>query len=420
MEVAFKSLGGRDANQGLILRSLDKLADRLAPTTACTIQIMCFAFTDKIIAAKLVDLAKTKPALKIEIIADWSQRSAASASILPDLVAANIPNIIVKYKIDFPYRLSRKTGQPEWDYLASCGMLHHKTMLVCVEDQPNFLTFGSYNWSARGCDAYENTVLLEQNSQTSSVLDSFRAEFLGLWNDPTQTTSPTNATKLASRARAMLVAGANLKDPESLNRLLGEFDRPKFDPQKSTLCSEQIIPAFSAKHILEEKPTRGAGIENAHKKIDLIRPNGKRKPAPLTLNTLALEAIRGVPDGEEICIAMYAMSPRVPEYECLLEAARRGCTLKVILDQTIGGGFAGELAKKAHVENLPILVKATHRRMHQKYLLCNATRTVAVGTANMTRDATFRHFENRVLFQDMPEISDKFREDFETIWARIP
>ncbi len=419
MEIAFKSLGGQDANQGLILAALDRLADDVRPGSTCTLQIMCFAFTDQVIAAKLLDVVSRNPRIQVKILADWSQRSPFSASVLPDMAENGTPGIAIKYKIDLPYRLSRTTGQPEWDYLSSFGMLHHKTMLAVVNDQPHLLTFGSFNWSARGRQAYENTVLLERTADTAHVLAGFFDEFTTLWNDPTQTADADTSLWIANKARAMLLDGVDLKAHDSKAALLGGFTRPMLKSYPPQIQDGPVLSAFSAHHILDDGPTRGAGPTNQAQKINLLRPSGNRKPAPLTLNTLALDAIRCVPDGEEICIAMYAMSPSVPEYEALLEAARRGCPLRVLLDQKIGGGFAGDLARKAHLERLPISVKATRRRMHQKYILSNATQTVAVGTANMTRDATSRHFENRVLFRNVQPIADRFANDFEMIWDRI-
>jgi len=151
----------------------------------------------------------------------------------------------------------------------------------------------------------------------------------------------------------------------------------------------------------------------------LLRPSGTRKPAPVTINSVALEAIRSVPDGHKIDIAMYAMSPRVPEFTALIEAAKRGCKLRVLLDGKLGRSMATRLVRHANEKGLDIQVCVTNRRMHQKYMVAPMDDIVVTGTANMTEDATERHADHRVLFKNAPEMAASFEQDFQTIWQRV-
>jgi len=138
-----------------------------------------------------------------------------------------------------------------------------------------------------------------------------------------------------------------------------------------------------------------------------------------SLNTLALEAIRAVPSGARLMVAMYALSPRVPEFGALIDAARRGVQVEFILDGTIGARTAAAIAGFAEREGLPLQVQTTRRRMHQKYLCCPNAGMVLTGTANMTEDATDRHSDHRILWRNSPALSAAFADDFATMSARL-
>jgi hypothetical protein len=116
---------------------------------------------------------------------------------------------------------------------------------------------------------------------------------------------------------------------------------------------------------------------------------------------------------------MYAMSARVPEYGALIEAARRGCPIEVLLDRKIGKVFGEDLAARAKTEGLPITVRGTNRRMHQNYILAQDCHSVVTGTANLTQDSANHHAEYRILFRNDPALAAQFETDFNTIWQRV-
>jgi len=126
-----------------------------------------------------------------------------------------------------------------------------------------------------------------------------------------------------------------------------------------------------------------------------------------------------VPSGARLQVAMYALSPRVPEFGALIDAARRGVTVALVLDGTIGARAADVIAGFARREGLRLSVQTTRRRMHQKYLCCPDTGMVLTGTANMTADATERHSDHRILWRANPALATAFSDDFETLRARL-
>lgn len=396
-------------------------------TVRVDLQIMCFAFTDRQIAGHLLDLLRRTPRLNVRIVADWSQSAPGRGPVLTWLAGQRLPNLHVKFKIDLPYRWDAGRGRMVWSYGQSLGMLHHKTLMVRAAGRPVALILGSYNWSARGRKAYENLMLLDDRPEHAGALASFDAEFEALWSDHRLTAAPGRAAAILDRVRAELPAGADLADPDVLQDIAGTvplrlstLPAPAAPAGPRRPVAASVIAAFSGQIPGEAAARAGFAPANDRRGLNLLRPSGARRPAPLTLNTLALEAIRGVPDGATLSVAMYALSRRVPEFLALIEAARRGVAVRLLLDRTIGGGMAAALADLARREGLPLTVASSARRMHQKYLVCPETGMVVTGTANMTEDATLRHADHRLLFRSAPALAAAFQRDFDTIWARLP
>ncbi|MDN5786363.1 MAG: phospholipase D-like domain-containing protein [Pseudorhodobacter sp.] len=352
-------------------------------------------------------------------MADWSQGAPGTSSVVPGLAADGCDRIAVKLKLDLPYVTDQSTGQVRWSYRSSHGMLHHKTLLISVAGMPERLLLGSFNWSTHGTQAYENTMLLSREPETDAVLGAFASEFDGLWHDPRITAHPDVAARLAIIARKKVQAGGSMHDLVDLHEILETPAPPETPRGNIRIENGRILPAFAGRHLTSLTAHYGFSPLNNQRNMQLLRPSGARKPAPLSVNAVALEAIRSIPPGDPIKVAMYAMSPRVPEFGALLEAARRGCPVDILLDRKIGAELARDLTLRPKTENLPIEVRTTRRRMHQKYIVAPRNGVVVTGTANMTIDSAQRHAEHRILFRDDAALSARFAQDFETIWQRL-
>lgn len=391
------------------------------PAPAADVQIMCFAFTADDIAADLVKLLRARPDVQVRVIADWSQSAANSPTVLHDILALGLPNFHLRYKIDLPYNWDAERGRLIYSYAHSTGMLHHKTLTLRRGGQPELLVTGSFNWSNRGQQAYENIVMLDNRPDYRPVLNAFNDEFQALWADDSLSAPPEHARQIFDTLRKAIAAGLDFNDRDALARALDlppPCDHSAKGPKRQSADGTAIV-AFSGGYALNTRETAGHAKTNDRRQLDLLRTGGQRRPAPLTLNTLALEAIRAIPDGAQINVAMYALSNRVPEFQELIAAARRGCKLRLLLDRKINGAGIARLETIVQTAGLPVEIRSTKRRMHQKYLSCPDTGLVLTGTANMTMDATMRHADHRILLRHAPELAAEFQGDFETIWQRV-
>lgn len=411
----FTSLHGGAALATSILDLIARARNCAAVGIRVEVEVMCFAFTDARIATALIDLCRDHPAVTLRIIADWSQSARNAPTVLEGMAAAGLRNLFIKFKLDAPY-LRDAAGGLRYSYGASRGMLHHKTLLIRLDGVPELMALGSYNWTARGQQAYENLIVTDD----PAVLGPMGAEFAALWSDHGLTGTTDRTRHIMARLKTEAGLGRDLRDPRLLADVLGLAGaEPLSALPPRRLDDGAVITAFSGSRPHGNDSGAGHAATNDRRTIDLLRPAGLRRPAPLTLNTLALEAIRSVPTGARLVVAMYALSSRVPEFGALIDAARRGVQVAFILDGTIGARTAATLAAFAARDGLTLSVQTTRRRMHQKYLCCPETGMVLSGTANMTEDATARHSDHRILWRNAPDLAAAFAADFDRMSARL-
>ncbi|MGW4371764.1 phospholipase D-like domain-containing protein [Nocardia takedensis] len=422
MEARFSSLVGGTGLRARVLEVLRKAAD-LGRGSRVDVHIMTFSFTDTAIAGHLVDVARSTPDLSVRLIADWSQGADGAGRQVRALAGLGLPNIAVRYKNDQPYVWDPEKGRIQWSYRASRGLLHHKTLAILVNGQPHTLLCGSFNWTTRSANSYENVIVFDRGSRASiEVMVSVEREFEAMWSDGAATLSPyevgvhyqaiLNEYRCDPRRMPTDIIGIGRGSDCPLRILTDDDCSPPADGPISPI-------AFSSRSPHQSEAAAGYAEENRVRRFDLRKPSGKSKSVPLTLSTLALDTIACAQEGERLLVAMYGLSVRVPEYGALLQAARRGVQLQIILDGHVGRPVLVALATAAHEEGLSIRLRAAARTMHQKYVLHPEKHAVLTGTANLSTDAVERHSEHRILWRDDPGISDLFLADFWQMWGRL-
>ncbi|MCG8341503.1 MAG: phospholipase D-like domain-containing protein [Chlorobiales bacterium] len=172
--------------------------------------------------------------------------------------------------------------------------------------------------------------------------------------------------------------------------------------------------AFSSRRYMDEKASNGYAEANRRQ---IVVKHGHQRP--LTITQISLLAINEAEEGDQLYIAMHGLSPRVPEFSAIIEAARRGVRCQLILDGKTSVISAVRLEEIAESENLPIEISVTGRFMHQKYIIIPNKSIVVTGTANMSTDASLRHTEHRMLFRNDAKLTALFMEDFAEIKKRL-
>ncbi len=391
---------------------------------------MTFSFTDEVISDAFVSTAVRNPGIVIRVLADWTQRAKDGRQQVGRLADAGLPNLQVRYKRDQPYIWDARSDRLRWSYHASRGMLHHKTLSVVVDGMPWCLACGSFNWSGGGRTGYENVVIVSGECKSCrDLMSRMDAEFRALWSDERESFSPEGAQAyydFIKRSAGNAVANSDGRGmtPNPLSGLgqlmsTSKSATPLESKEGAVTLDDSdvadVLIAFSARRYNEARGGNGYAEINRQRQILLRLPSGKRKRAPLTITSLALDLIYRARPGDTLRVAMYGLSRRVAEYEALIDATRRGVNVRLLLDRKVGRRTAESLLQVASRESLPITVKAGRRVMHEKYIVNKDGATVLTGTANMSTDASERHSEHRMLIFAKPHagplILGGFREN---------
>ena len=419
MEAIFSSLSGGHRLRGRVQQLLDEVIAASA-SRPVDVHIATFSFTDEAIAARLVDLVQRHPNVTVRIVADWSQGSDGGGRQVAHLARLGLPNLLVRYKHDQPYQWNAVEQRLRWSYHASRGLLHHKTLGVLIDGEPFMLLCGSYNWTEKASNSYENILLLTaKDAGSRDLMRSMEWEFEAMWSDGRVTLSPDEA-----RIHYRTILAEYRNDPTmpapSIVGIGAGRDHPLHAMAADRLeGGDGPVIAFSSRSPHQTAAESGYAAVNRDRRLELGKPGGTTKCVPLTLSTLALDVIARARPGDTLRIAMYGLSARVPEYGALLAAARRGVALQILLDGRVGQSMLRRLAVLRGREDVPIECRGTSRMMHEKYIVHAESDTVLTGTANLSTDAVHRHSEQRLAIRGCPTLAAAFLADFETIWARV-
>jgi len=434
MQALFTSIDGGDALRQRVLELIWE-ASALAESRTIDLHIMTFAFTDQQIADELVRAATCHPSLTIRVLADWSQRTPARGQQVSRLADLGLSNQRVRFKKDQPYRWDGVGAKLRWSYRISRGLLHHKTFCVLVDGRPWKLIAGSFNLTRHAANSYENLLIVTaEDPESRQLMSRIELEFEAMWSDGRATLSPEEA-----ELHYQAITDAYRQDPSisptavvGVGHGIGEpvpiLDAECYPSEKSkeytgnggeNSNSPEVLIAFSSRRCEQDRGEAGYAEANRIQRFWLCKPLGKNKHVPLTLTNLALDTIFRAQPGDTLHVAMYGLSVRVPEYGALLDAARRGVRIFLLLDGSVGAELVGRIAIARQLESLPIEVRTGCKMMHQKYIVHLNSHTVLTGTANMTTDASGRHSEQRILIRGCPALAGQFLADFQTIWSRL-
>lgn len=418
IEVLFTS-SGDSSPRNAIARLLEEAAQEALSGRLVAVNVHLFALTDPYLVSCLRNLADT-PGVIIRLLLDWCQGGPGSNR--QALALAKHPRVALRFQLDWPYVY--EDGQLRWRYSASLGLCHHKSLLVEVDGRATALATGSYNWTARAVRGYENLLVLRpENVALAHLIWRHGEEFRAAWN--LQGASVCAATSAALFAKGTNMAGGHttirdaildssleVMSPEPL--LIGEHA-----PAEQPSGAPRMEVAFSGAPAAERKHRRGFSTSNHHRAFSLRKPSGLVKRVPLTLEALALEALNRARSGDLLRIAMFAFSCRSVEYATLLNTARRGVNVRLLIDRRASSRLEDALNEVIATERLAIELRVTSRFMHQKYLVLENENLVVNGTANFTPDSSQRHVESRILIEDNSHITECFTEDFDRIWNRV-
>ncbi|MBI2373568.1 MAG: helix-hairpin-helix domain-containing protein [Deltaproteobacteria bacterium] len=154
------------------------------------IDLMVFAFTEKKIADKMIELAEAHPNANFHLITDFGQLTTSGGrqpSRIEDLAKKKgLENVHVKYKKDSPYTWSSKLKRPVYNHSSSKGLNHHKGMVTRIDGKVDLLVTGSFNWSPTAANNnFENLFVVNaKNPSNRPLMNDFAREVVAFFNHP--------------------------------------------------------------------------------------------------------------------------------------------------------------------------------------------------------------------------------------------
>jgi phosphatidylserine/phosphatidylglycerophosphate/cardiolipin synthase-like enzyme/DNA uptake protein ComE-like DNA-binding protein len=178
--------------------------------------------------------------------------------------------------------------------------------------------------------------------------------------------------------------------------------------------------AFAARVPSEEAGDAGYAQVNEESTVPVLQPDGTVVHESNTIGAGVVDMARRARPGETLKLATYGLSMSTPEYAALVEAARSGVKLKVILNKKYNEGVAAALRDLAATEGLDIDLKTSSRTMHQKYMVHVEGEDAFNGSANLSSSATRKHSEDRFFVKNNAAVARAFETDFDRLWGRLP
>lgn len=144
--------------------------------------------------------------------------------------------------------------------------------------------------------------------------------------------------------------------------------------------------------------------------------NGQVAAAPASVVAAATDLFNRAKAGQEISVAMYGMSPGAPEYNALVDAARRGAVIRVVLNDDFTASTVAAI-KALRAQGLPIDVRVQKAKtMHEKFGVMGDD--VFFGSANFSTSSSTKHSENRISVKNEAGTAKAFQSRFEEIWNK--
>ncbi len=207
-DVVFTSTGNAtQVFRDKILGGVDEVLAR-ANGKPADLNVLLFAFTDKVLADGLADRCRNNPNLTVRVLTDWSDLASSGGRQAPRLAKMNLPNLLVKFKADNPYSWSASRAGPVYNHGATEGLNHHKGFVALVDGRPEKMALGSFNWSEQAMEKnLENLMALDRGDvDNRAPMEAYEKEFEGFWNDDKAALSYAEALRAREDAYAALAA----------------------------------------------------------------------------------------------------------------------------------------------------------------------------------------------------------------------
>lgn len=184
---------------------------------------------------------------------------------------------------------------------------------------------------------------------------------------------------------------------------------------KDVLTAVDVEAFFNSKAWGDTKGDTGYGPAG-DRQSPVAGADGAVKPSDASVTVAATDLFNRAKPPDTIDVAMYGMSPSAPEVKSLMDAAKRGVPVRVILNDDFTATSVAAL-KALATQGYPVEVRIQKAKtMHEKFGVVG--NDVFSGSANFSESSSSKHSENRITIKNHEETADAFRARFDEIWAK--
>jgi competence ComEA-like helix-hairpin-helix protein len=134
------------------------------------------------------------------------------------------------------------------------------------------------------------------------------------------------------------------------------------------------------------------------------------------LSAAVVDLCRRAQRGDTLRLAMYGLSTSSPEWDAIEKAAARGIKIRVVIYKSYNGKAINAL-KEMKADGFDVDTRVIKSRvMHNKFGVVGDD--IFNGSANMSSSSINKHTEDRFLFRNDPDLSNRFVEEFARLWDK--
>jgi len=173
---------------------------------------------------------------------------------------------------------------------------------------------------------------------------------------------------------------------------------------------------FNSRPFNAAKSGTGYGAEASKRSTVVTLDGGLVGTQAAVISWGANDLFNSAAKGQTVAVAMYGMSPGSSESVSLLAAAKRGVTVRVVVnDQGNDSAIAALLALQKTGLDVDVRIQKA-KTMHEKFGVVGDD--VFFGSANFSESSSTKHSENRVTLKNQPRLALRFNRQFDLLWER--
>ncbi|MBL8922483.1 MAG: helix-hairpin-helix domain-containing protein [Myxococcaceae bacterium] len=204
-------------------------------------------------------------------------------------------------------------------------------------------------------------------------------------------------------------------DFDSLDQLKGLAPQATLTRLKDKLSTTDVEVFFNSRPFGAPQGGTGYGSSGS-RTTPVMGANGQITSAAPNVVVGATDLFNRAKAGQPIDVAMYGMSVGAPEYNALVEAAKRGAVVRVVLNDDYTAPTVAAL-KALATQGLPIDVRVQKAKtMHEKFGVVGDD--IFFGSANFSGSSSTKHSENRITIKNEASTAKAFQGRFDEIWNK--